>query len=106
MTKLALLLAAFTLTGCITDDRVARLKPYIGGSMAEFSSTTGLTPSNSYDTAAGRTFIVNGPAIAVAVTPGVSVLGGCKMQIETTATSTRGTADDWRIVSIDAQGPC
>lgn len=106
MPKLALFLIAAALSGCATDDRYARLKPYIGRSVAEFSRDTGLVPTNSYDTAQGRTFIVNGPVLAVAVSPGVVAAGGCKMQIETVSTSPRGTADDWRIVAIDARGPC
>lgn len=100
------ILLALVLSGCVTDDRYARLKPYIGRTVADFSRDTGLVPSDSYDTAQGRTFIVNGPVIAVAVSPGVAVAGGCKMQLETVATGTRRTADDWRIVSIDARGPC
>jgi hypothetical protein len=106
MPKFALLLIALALSGCVTDDRYARLKPYIGRSVAEFSRDTGLVPSASYDTAQGRVFTVNGPVLAVAVSPGVVAAGGCRMQIETTATNPRGTADDWRIVSIDARGPC
>lgn len=102
------LLLALALVGCAgaPDDRYARLKPYIGQSMTAFMRSTGLTPSDSYDTTTGKTFIVNGPAMAVAVSPGLTVAGGCKMQIDTVATSTRSTADDWRIVTIDAQGPC
>lgn len=103
---LALPVAAILLTGCVTDDRQARLKPYIGGTMADFSRGTGLVPSASYDTAAGRTFVVNGPVVAVAVAPGAAVAGGCRMLVEATATAPRPTADDWRVVAIDATGPC
>lgn len=104
------ILIALALHGCDADDRPARLKPYIGRSVAEFSRDTGLVPSTSYDTAQGRVFVVNGPVIAVPVpsstSPSIVTAGGCRMQIETTATNPRGTADDWRIVSIDAHGPC
>ena len=102
---LAVALSLFLL-GCVTDDRQARLKPYIGRNMSEFMRGTGLTPSDSYNTASGRVFVVSGPALAVAVAPGVVAAGGCRMQVETIATSPRGTADDWQIVSIDAHGPC
>lgn len=104
--RIALVAMTLLLAGCVTDTRQARLKPYIGQSMAIFSAGTGLTPSDSYNVADGRIFVVNGPAIAVAVAPGVTVAGGCKMLIGTIATSPRGTADDWRVTTIDATGPC
>lgn len=95
------------LCGCqTTDSRVARLQPHIGRTMADFSRDTGLVPSDMYNTAEGRVFVVNGPAIGVAVSPGVVVSGGCRMLIETIATTTRSTADAWRITSITANGPC
>jgi hypothetical protein len=75
--------------------------------MADFSRSTGVVPSDSYNTANGRTFVVKDAALAVAVSPGVTVAGGCRMLIETTNPSQRSTGDDWgRIVRIDATGPC
>lgn len=107
MAKPVALLIPLLFVGCVTtDDRYARLKPYIGQSMADFSRATGLTPSDMYNTADGRTFVVNGPTTTVTVSPGVAVNGGCKMLIETTATNKSGSADDWRIVAINATGPC
>jgi len=94
------------LVGCQTDDRYARLKPHIGRTMADFSRDTGLAPSDSYNTAEGRVFVVNGPTLAIAVAPGVVASGGCKMQIETVAVGTQSTADNWRITAINANGPC
>jgi hypothetical protein len=98
--------SALFLASCQTDDRAARLKPHIGRTMADFSRDTGLVPNNSYDIAGGRVFLVNGPTIAVAISPGIVASGGCRMLIETIATNPRGTADDWRITSITANGPC
>lgn len=74
--------------------------------MADFSRDTGLVPSDMYNTADGRVFVVNGPAIGVAVAPSVVVSGGCRMLIETTATGTRSVADAWQITAITANGPC
>ncbi|MCK1670403.1 hypothetical protein [Bradyrhizobium sp. 150] len=74
--------------------------------MADFSRDTGLVPTDMYDTAAGRVFVVNGPAIGVAVAPGVLVSGGCRLLIETIATTSRSTADAWQITAITANGPC
>jgi len=104
--RAAILLAVLLLPGCVTDDRSARLKPHIGRTVADFSRDTGLTPNSSYDTAQGRTFVVDGPALAVAVAPGVVSSGGCRMQLEAVATGPRSTADDWRITAINATGPC
>lgn len=106
MRRFLAVVTALFLAGCVTDDRQARLKPHIGRTMADFSRDTGMTPSDSYNTASGRVFVVNGPAMTVAVAPGVAVAGGCKMLIETTAIGTQSTADNWRIASIDAHGPC
>jgi hypothetical protein len=103
----AALLIALSLAGCaVADDRYARLKPYIGRTMADFSRDTGLLPSDKFDTAKGRVFVVNGPVMVVAVSPGIAVAGGCKMQVETVADNPSGLADSWRIVRIDATGPC
>lgn len=99
------ILLAIALSGCVTDDRQARLKPYMGRTMADFSRSTGLVPSDSYAIAGGKAFVVNGPALAVAV-PGAIATGGCRMLIDTIAVSPRGTADDWRITEINATGPC
>ncbi len=102
------LLIGFALlaSGCQTDDRETRLRSHLDRTMADFSRDTGLVPSDKYDTANGRVFVVNGPAMPVAVAPGVAVSGGCRMLIETVPTSTRGGADDWQITRITANGPC
>ncbi|MDB5616221.1 hypothetical protein [Tardiphaga sp.] len=97
---------ASLLAGCVTDDRQARLKPYIGQSLASLAAAVGSAPSASYPTARGRTFTLNGPALAVAVAPGVVAAGGCKMQVDTVQSGGGSTADDWRVVEINASGPC
>lgn len=95
-----------TTTPTSADDRHARLKPFIGRTVADFMQSTGLTPSDAYETAQGRVFVVHGPPIGVAVAPGVVVAGGCKLQIEATPVGTRSAADAWVIRSITAHGPC
>ena len=95
------------LGGCrTTDDRSMRLQSHIGRTMAEFSRDTGLVPSDIYNTADGRVFVVNGPAIGIAVAPGAVLFGGCRLLIETIAMSSQSTADAWRITAITANGPC
>jgi hypothetical protein len=106
MRKYLVIVSALFLASCQTDDRFERLHPYIGTSMADFSRSTGMVPSDTYDTAGGRTFVVNGAPIAVAVSPGVTVAGGCRMLVDTILVSKTHTADDWRIVAINATGPC
>src|SRR4051812_28866975 len=64
-------------------DRAARLRAWTGRTMAEFMRDTGMTPSNSYDTSAGRTFIVDGPAYTLAMAPGIVRTFGCRIQLET-----------------------
>jgi hypothetical protein len=83
-----------------------RLQSHIGHTMAEFSRDTSLLPSDMYNTADGRVFVVNGPAIGIAVAPGVVVSGGCRLLIETIATTAKSTADAWQITAITANGPC
>lgn len=95
------------LGGCqTTDDRSTRLQTHVGRTMAEFSRDTGLVPSDMYNTADGRVFVVNGPAFGVAVAPAVVVSGGCRLLIETAAVSAHSTADAWQITAITANGPC
>lgn len=74
--------------------------------MADFSRDTGLVPSDMYNTADGRVFVVNGPAIGVAVAPGIVVSGGCRLLIEAVVVNARSTADAWQITAITANGPC
>lgn len=107
MPRLMALIVLFALTGrAAADDRYARLKPFIGRTMADFMRTTGLTPHDSYEIAGGRVFVVHGPAFGVVVAPGVVASGGCRMQIEARAVGTRSAADAWQITAIDAHGPC
>ncbi|MGY3364184.1 hypothetical protein ACVWZL_001309 [Bradyrhizobium sp. GM2.4] len=95
------------LGGCQTTvDRSTRLQSHIGRTMADFSRDTGLVPADMYNTADGRVFVLNGPAIGVAVAPRIVVSGGCRLLIETIAASARSTADAWQITAITANGPC
>lgn len=90
----------------VDADRAGRLQTWIGHTMAEFMRGTGMTPSSNYDTGAGRTFVVDGPAYTLAMAPGVARTFGCRIQLETVATSNASGADNWRIVIASSTGPC
>lgn len=90
-----LLASSFALFGCVqtTDDVLeAKITSYVGLTMAEFMTTTGLTPSDRYETAQGRTYVVEGP--------------GCKLFLETVQNDQLERADSWKISGVNAHGPC
>jgi hypothetical protein len=109
------LFAAILLTGCQTGaeyqakvdaDRAARLQAWTGHTMAEFMRDTGMTPSTNYDTSVGRVFVVDGPAYAMALAPGVVRSFACRIQLETVSLSNASGADNWRITNASSTGPC
>jgi hypothetical protein len=114
------LFAVILLTGCQTgaeyqakvdSDRAARLQTHVGRTMADFSRDTGMVPSSMYDISTGRVFVVDGPAVTLALapngfTPGVARTFACRIQLETVSTNRTGGADDWRITGVSSTGPC
>jgi hypothetical protein len=95
----------------VDADRAARLQTWIGRTMADFMRDTGMTPSTTYDTSAGRVFLVDGPAVTLALapaygSPGVARSFACRIQLETVATGQTSGADVWRIVAVSSTGPC
>ncbi|WP_156041772.1 lipoprotein [Bradyrhizobium sp. URHD0069] len=117
---LAAAVAFLLLAGCQTgaeyqakveSERAARLQTHVGRSMADFSRDTGMVPSSMYDVSTGRVFVVDGPAVTLALapngfTPGVARTFACRIQLETVSMNRTGDAHDWRITGVNSTGPC
>jgi hypothetical protein len=89
----------------------SRWQPYIGSTMGVFMMSSGLTPSNAFESATGRTFVVDGPAVTTVLPaayglPAIARTDSCRLMLETVNATNGRTADDWRIVSITQSGPC
>jgi hypothetical protein len=95
----------------VDNDRAARFQTWVGRSMADFMSGTGMTPSSMYDIITGRVFVVDGPGVTLALAPngfthGVVRTFACHIQLETASTNRIGGADNWRITGASSSGPC
>ena len=71
------------------DQRLASLN---GMTMAEFSATTGVLPSNAYDGGGGRVFVIEGRF--------------CRVLLQTQQVGSAASADSWQIVGASRFGGC
>ena len=114
--RLALVVALFPISACVESVdyealQNARMRSFLGQTMAQFSQSTGLIPQDAYDTKAGRTFVVPGPVSTVYLppaygVPGVAAQNQCQILLGAKRVGTGDTADDWEIESATWRGPC
>lgn len=122
------LMLALTLAGCQTgaeynaqqrESSERRAQQYVGATMAQFMSWTGLTPTDAIDTAEGKMFIINGPTVTVGTPAYVGPYGLSAVPAVTSSTTcriivnarprrlaTQLAPEDWEITSISRSGPC
>lgn len=122
------MVAALALCGCqsgaqyeaqLQASRERRAQQYVGYTMAQFMSWTGLVPSDAIATAEGKTFVIIGPTVTVglpayidrygiAVAPAVASSTTCRIMVSTRPRRKvpNATADDWEITGIARHGPC
>lgn len=112
MTSLALVLG-----GCVETappaqaSKDAFFRSFVGQTVGQFVQRTGVTPSDYFDTADGRTFkvITTGPTVFVPPGygfPAYAATPTCSLLLNTRQIDKKGTADSWRIKSILARGQC
>lgn len=128
MRHVGFMLVALALCGCQTgaqynaqlqESRERRAQQYVGSTMAQFMSWTGLMPSDAIATAEGKTFIIIGPTVTLSTpayvgpyglsgVPAVASSTTCRIMVDTRLRRNvpNATADDWEITSISRTGPC
>lgn len=114
--RAAFLVLLLALVGCQTGaeyqaQQEEHLRNVIGLTMAEFMQRTGLVPSTMFETATGRTFIVEGRSVTLVTqgsygAPTVANTQTCRIQLQTSQSGSRSGPDAWRIVDVNWTGPC
>lgn len=122
------MVAALALCGCqsgaqneaqLQASRERRAQQYVGYTMAQFMSWTGLVPSDAIATAEGKTFVIIGPTVTVGlpayvdrygitVAPAVASSTTCRVMVNARLrrNAPKPTPEDWEITSISRSGPC
>lgn len=122
------LVLALALCGCQTgaeynaqlqESRERRAQQYVGSTMAQFMTWTGLVPSDAIPTAEGRTFVIIGPTVTIGTpayagpyglsgVPAVASSTTCRIMVNTRLLRNvpNTTPEDWEITSITRSGPC
>lgn len=116
LTWCAVALSLAVLPGCMTAEQqqaaqARHMNRLVGLTMADFMAQTGLVPRDYYQTASGRTFLVEGTPRAMGYpsvygAPAVSVDTTCRMQLGAVRSSPDGGADGWTITSVNWRGGC
>ncbi|HSI41810.1 MAG TPA: hypothetical protein VLA00_14800 [Xanthobacteraceae bacterium] len=104
------------MVGCRTAEQLEQaenrhMQSVVGLTMADFSAQTGVTPTDAYDVAGGRTFVVLGRSVTLVTpssygAPTVANTQTCLLLVATKQIGTGGTAESWQIVGVSYSGPC